>query len=79
MFDLLPPQAGIPDMGRDGSCKDGCGASGVPRASVCAKGKEKVDELGVAEPGCAVEDAVTLPNVRRAGGDGAMAEDFDDV
>jgi hypothetical protein len=79
MFDLLPPQAGIPDMGRDGSCNEGRGASSVPRVNVCAKGKEKADELGVAGPGCAVEDAVTLPDVRGASRDGAVADDFDDV
>ena len=79
MFDLLPPQAGIPDMGRNGSCNEGCGASGVPRVNVCAKGKETANKLGVAGPGCAVEDTVTLPNVRGASREGAVAEDFYDV
>jgi hypothetical protein len=68
MFDLLLP---------DDSRNEGCG--GVPRVNVCAKGKEKADEFGVAEPGCAVEDAVALSSVRGAGGDGTVAEDFDDV
>jgi hypothetical protein len=74
MFDLLLLQVGIFD-----SCDEGCGAGGVPRVRVCAKGKEKADEFGVAEPGCAVEDAVALPSVRGAGGDGTVVEDFDDV
>jgi hypothetical protein len=79
MFNRLPPQAGIPDMGRDDSCNEWRGACGVSRVNICAKSREKADELGVAEPGCTVEDTVTLPDVRGASRDGAVAEDFDNV